>query len=90
MLPTRLKHLCNIGCNGFTCNYHLLNFIEFATSVQKNMVIMFLLLFLQLVTGEKLWLDWGSNPESFADRVNTLPLCRVTEPPGHITNNFSP
>ena len=26
------------------------------------------------VTGEKLWLDRGSNPRSFANRANTLPL----------------
>ena len=26
------------------------------------------------VTGEKLWLDRGSNPGPFADRANTLPL----------------
>ena len=40
------------------------------------------------VTGEKLWLDRSMNPGSFADRGNTLPLS-LTEPPGHITNNFS-
>ena len=27
-----------------------------------------------IVTGEKVWLDRGSNPRPFADRVNTLPL----------------
>ena len=40
-----------------------------------------------IVSGETMWLDRGSNPGIFADRANTS---WATEPPGYITNNFSP
>jgi len=39
-----------------------------------------------IVTGEKLWLNQGSNPGPFACRANHW----ATKPTGHLTRNFLP
>ena len=80
-----IKYLYNLWSVNKTIPYICLCW---QVSFLSTMFSLILGLFFKFVTGEKLWLDRGSNPKPFADRANTT--TELPRHPGHITNNFSP